>query len=91
MFGLGPTEMLVVGVIAVVLFGGNLPSVARQFGTSYAEFRRSLGEVQKQFRMAENEVKSSFDPGTLDDEDSDADVDDFDDVAPAVPKFKPPV
>ena len=42
MFGLGPFEMVVIGVIAIMLFGGNLPEVARKLGGSYREFRRGL-------------------------------------------------
>ncbi|MEO1616799.1 MAG: twin-arginine translocase TatA/TatE family subunit, partial [Planctomycetota bacterium] len=44
MFGLGPFEMMVIGVIAVVLFGGNLPEVARKAGGVYREFRGRLNE-----------------------------------------------
>ena len=29
MFGLGPFEMVVIGVTAVLLFGSNLPNVAK--------------------------------------------------------------
>ena len=65
MFGLGPFEMVVIGVIAVLLFGGNLPEVARKLGSSYREFRRGLNEVQQQFRMAEYEAKKTF---SLDDD-----------------------
>ena len=50
MLGLGPLEMVCFGVIAVVLFGSNLPDVARKLGTQYASLRSSLNEVQKEFR-----------------------------------------
>lgn len=88
MFGLGPFEMVVIGVIAVILFGGNLPEVARKLGGSYREFRRGLNEVQQQFRMAENEVKKTFTP----DESSvpEPDEDEDEPSGPSVPKFKPP-
>ena len=59
MFGLSPFELVVIGVIAVILFGGNLPDVARKLGGSYREFRRGLNEVQQQFRMAEYEARNS--------------------------------
>lgn len=89
MFGLGPFEMVVIGVIAVVLFGGNLPEVARKLGGSYREFRRGLNDVQQQFRMAEYEAKRSL---SLDDDKNDSSDDDEDEPAePTAPKFKPPV
>lgn len=42
MFGLGPTEILIVGIVAVLLFGRNLPSVARAAGQSIQEFKRGI-------------------------------------------------
>ena len=48
MFGLGLQELLIVGVVAVVLFGKRLPEVAKSLGSSYREFRQGLGEIQSQ-------------------------------------------
>jgi sec-independent protein translocase protein TatA len=88
MFGLSPFEVMVIGVIAVVLFGSNLPDVARKFGTTYREFRRSLSEVQQQFRAAEFEAKKVL---TLDDKRKQDDEEDEELAEPTAPKFKPPV
>ena len=38
--GMGMLEVVVIGGIAVILFGKNLPSVARKFGKTYREFRK---------------------------------------------------
>lgn len=86
MFGLGPFELVVIGVIAVLLFGSNLPDVARQLGGSYREFRRGLNEVQQQFRNAEYDVKKSF---SVDDSKTQLDREE-EPAQPAAPKFKPP-
>jgi sec-independent protein translocase protein TatA len=53
MFGLTFQEMLVVGIIAIVLFGSKLPEVARMLGQQYAKFRRSLNELQAQVNLHE--------------------------------------
>ena len=37
--GMGMMEVMVIGGIAVMLFGKNLPSVARKFGKTYREVR----------------------------------------------------
>jgi sec-independent protein translocase protein TatA len=87
MFGLGPTELMVIGVIAVLLFGSKLPEVARQLGGSYRELRRSLNDVQQQFRIAEYEAKKSF---TLDDKPRSPQDYEEEPSEPAAPKFKPP-
>ncbi|QDT07513.1 twin arginine translocase protein A [Rubripirellula lacrimiformis] len=83
--------MVVIGVIAVVLFGGNLPEVARKLGGSYREFRRGLNEVQQQFRLAEYEAKKTF---TADDSKPTSGSNDEDDdeevTGPKAPKFTPP-
>lgn len=89
MFGPGPFEMVVVGVIAVLLFGSNLPEVARKFGGSYREFRRGLNDVQQQFKTAEREAKNAF----IGDESSTSGLtEEIEDepLEPAAPKFKPP-
>lgn len=91
MFGLSPFELAVIGVIAVVLFGGNLPEVARKFGGTYSQFRRSLTEVQQQFREAQQEAGKAF---SMDDPPAGSDMnyeDDADDEPePTAPKFTPP-
>ena len=89
MFGLGPTEMIVIGVVAVLLFGGKLPEVAKQFGSTYQQFRNGLHDMQQQFRMAEYEAKRNL---SVDDtpETSGVDEEDEESAGPSVPKFKPP-
>jgi sec-independent protein translocase protein TatA len=51
MFGLGPTEMLIVGVIAVLLFGSRLPNVARSMGKSLTEFKKGMQDLQDEVRQ----------------------------------------
>jgi sec-independent protein translocase protein TatA len=53
MFGIGPMEMLIVGIVAVILFGNRLPEVARSLGRSLTEFKKGMQEL-------ENEVKTSI-------------------------------
>ncbi len=88
MFGLSPFEMMVIGVIAVVLFGGNLPDVARKAGSMYREFRGRLQEVQREFRAAEYEARRSFSMDSP--PPSQAEEEDDEESEPAAPKFTPP-
>lgn len=91
MFGLSPFEMAFFGIVAVVLFGGNLPDVARKLGTSYASLRSSLADVQKEFRMAQDEVTSTIQSAAPDAESIGDSSDDEDSPSlPTAPKFKPP-
>jgi len=46
MFGLGPTELIIVAVIGVLLFGSRLPSVMRSLGKSVTEFQRGLRDIE---------------------------------------------
>jgi sec-independent protein translocase protein TatA len=48
MFGIGPGELLIVGIIAVILFGNRLPSVARSLGKSMTEFKRGMREFENE-------------------------------------------
>lgn len=46
----GFTEILVVGVVALLVFGGRLPEVMRNVGQAYAKFRQGLHEISKPVR-----------------------------------------
>ena len=49
---LSPMDMLIVGIIALMLFGNRLPEVARSLGRSLTEFKKGMQD-------GENEVKTS--------------------------------
>jgi len=44
----GPAEMMVLAVVALLLYGGNLPEVARSWGKTFSEFRRGLSGFQNE-------------------------------------------
>ena len=48
--GMGVMELLVVAVVALLVFGGELPDVMRSMGRAYARFRESLSEIAKPVR-----------------------------------------
>ncbi len=47
-FSPGPAEMLLLAVVALLLYGGRLPEVAREWGKSFTEFRRGLSGIQNE-------------------------------------------
>ncbi|MCC9607759.1 twin-arginine translocase TatA/TatE family subunit [Blastopirellula sp. JC732] len=90
--GLGMQEMMIVAVLAVLLFGKNLPSVARSLGRSYADFKKGLSDIQSEFHSATKEVEDTVnDRGYSSKSVSSSNYDDYDDYAEATaPKFEPP-
>ena len=48
----GPGEMLLLAAVALLLYGGKLPEVARSWGKSFAEFRRGLSGIQNDINEA---------------------------------------
>jgi Sec-independent protein translocase protein TatA len=44
MFDVGPGEFLLVGALALLLFGGRLPEIARSAGRTLAAVKRQLRE-----------------------------------------------
>lgn len=81
---MGMQEMVIIGVMAVVLFGKNLPDVAKKLGRSYRDFRKGLADMQAQFNLDDEPASSSHG-------DQSYYNDDYEDYEPpAAPKFEPP-
>jgi len=78
-FGLGPTEMLIVLVIAVLLFGKRLPEVGRSLGKGMMEFKKGLNDIKSEVDSA-----TSMEPSVT----KRYNADDYDE--PTAPKFEPP-
>jgi sec-independent protein translocase protein TatA len=87
---MGPSELMIVGIIAVLLFGRRLPEVARSLGSSYREFRKGLNDLQSQVNL--NEIYSSVPPSRkASTATKSSTYGDFDDHTEATaPKFEPP-
>ncbi len=45
-------EMMLIGIIALLLYGSDLPDVARTWGKAYQEFRRHLNGIRGEFNDA---------------------------------------
>ena len=85
--GLGLWEMLLIGVIAVILFGKRLPEVARSLGKSYTQFRRGLHDMQSEiYTHTYSDTYSSTTSGNSDS----YRAEEIDRDAPTAPKFEPP-
>lgn len=83
-FGIGPFEMLVVGVIALLLFGKRLPEVARSLGKGITEFKKGLRDVdsdsdRSSYSSSSNNYTSSPRPAAPEER-----------IETTAPKFEPP-
>ena len=62
LFGLlglpAPMQLLVLLVLAVLLFGRNLPEVARSWGQKFAEFRRGMRGIENEIRSIASDITS---------------------------------
>ena len=52
-FNLGFQEILVVLVVAVLVFGGNLPKVARQVARTISDFKRGMRDELRRLEETE--------------------------------------
>ena len=87
-FGIGITEMILLAIVAVMLFGGRLPEVAKQLGESYVQFRRGLDDIKSSIN-ADMDVKSRSVKSLPDYSDDSSEIDE-DYEAPTAPVFTPP-
>ena len=78
MFGIGYPELMIVGLVALLLFGSRLPEVARSLGKSLTEFKKGVQGIQDEFHDAANTGSSA------------ARID-YEDQEPSSPKFEPPI
>jgi len=58
--GLGPTELVIIGIIVLLLFGNRLPSVMRSLGRGVVEFKRGVsGEEEPNDEDSERKERES--------------------------------
>jgi TatA/E family protein of Tat protein translocase len=66
MFGLGFTEILVILVVALLVFGPDkLPELARNLGKGLAEFRRASSDLRRSVLEAAEEPRVAKPPAPL--------------------------
>lgn len=60
MFGLGPTELIVILIIALIIFGpGRLAGIGGALGQAIKDFKRSISGMQDEVKKVEKEVKEA--------------------------------
>ena len=90
--GIGSIEMVLLGIVAVILFGGRLPEVARSLGNTYGQFRKGLDELKTNFDQEMEKGANSDLPAITHEQDGgwDGDDDDDEEPLPDAPQFTPP-
>jgi sec-independent protein translocase protein TatA len=77
--GIGWSEMLILGVIGLLLFGKRLPEVARNLGKGMMEFKKGMYDIQDDVNSASRSVSSQSRPIPADTREE-----------ATAPKFEPP-
>jgi sec-independent protein translocase protein TatA len=54
MLGIGPPELIVIGLIALLLFGNRVPDVMRNLGKGISEFKKGISNVQDEIRRVDD-------------------------------------
>ena len=75
----GPMEMLIIGAIAVLLFGKRLPEVGRSLGKGIVEFKKGIHGIEEDIDSASSSSSTSV---------AHDDTDDREEAT--APKFEPP-
>jgi sec-independent protein translocase protein TatA len=78
-----PTTLLILGALAVLLFGERLPEVARSIGKGFMEFKKGMQGIEQEIRNAVDSATTSVTSATpLDDAPEREEA--------TAPKFEPP-
>ena len=56
---LGMPELIIIGGVALLIFGNRLPSVMRSLGQSVTEFKKGVSGAEAEFRSAVDDVKKT--------------------------------
>lgn len=68
-----------IGALAVLLFGSNLPKVARSMGQSMSQFKKGMQELKDELNVADSRPQQIRRYHEIDDREE-----------PTAPKFEPP-
>ena len=60
MFGIGYTEICIIGVVLLLLFGGRLPEMMRSFGASIPAFQKGIAEGKAEIKEIEKGFKDAI-------------------------------
>jgi len=59
-FGMGPMEILVIAVVALIIFGpGRLPEIGAQAGKAVRDFRKATTDLTSEFQDSINDVQAT--------------------------------
>lgn len=61
-FNLGPMETVIILAVALLVFGGRLPDVARSLGRSFTQFKRGLRDIEEDVERSSRDVLSEPPP-----------------------------
>ena len=59
---LGITEIAMLGFVALLVYGGDLPEIMRNFGRGYAKFRKAVHEMTQPVRQELEDIKRAPEP-----------------------------
>lgn len=79
MFGSHPMELIIVGIVALLLFGKRLPEVARSLGKGITEFKKGVRGIEDEVETSSSSSRPSSRPAAEDRP-----------VETTAPKFEPP-
>ena len=87
----GPTEMLFVGVVILLLFGSkNVPKIARTLGRTLEEFRRAARDVSDEIMRSDPDIANEPRRASLPEPETATERDKDDQAPPDEPAENPP-